>query len=132
MESGDVGSRRADCGSAVAVVCDVTALLPLTGNFVSSGSVPFIRDVTVTEVFAFQDIEDKSIGSPDLIGLLSVRGCSSRLGRRCWLHRGSTCSDSDGRSGYRLERTYRRYLVMWSDVLLRDTEITALLTALSL
>ena len=49
MESGDIGSRRADCGSAGAVVCDVTALLPLTGTFVSSGSVPFIRDVTVTE-----------------------------------------------------------------------------------
>jgi hypothetical protein len=46
MESGDIGSRRADCGSAGAVVCDVTALLPLTGSFVSSGSVPFTRDVT--------------------------------------------------------------------------------------
>jgi hypothetical protein len=28
MESGDIGSRRADCGSAVAVICDVTILLP--------------------------------------------------------------------------------------------------------
>jgi hypothetical protein len=39
MESGDFGSRRADCGSAdgcSSSVSDVTALLPLTGTFVSS------------------------------------------------------------------------------------------------
>jgi hypothetical protein len=46
-----IESRRADCGSdvTVAVVCDATALLPWTGTFASSGSVPLIRDVTVTE-----------------------------------------------------------------------------------
>ena len=57
MESSDIGSRRADCGSAVAVICDIMILLP---ELYTVPDRTFVRDYTVTYAFS----QDTNSGSP--------------------------------------------------------------------
>ena len=47
MESSDIGSRRADCGSAVEVICFVAIFLPFLAELYTVPDRTFIRDDTV-------------------------------------------------------------------------------------
>ena len=84
MESGDIGSRRADCGSAVAVICVVTILLPLLPELYTVPDRTFIRDDTVTCEFCRDTMAAAVLNTVDTLSHSPVDNGSGTLRHTEW------------------------------------------------